>query len=220
MKRFQIITGIFLLLFLAANAPLDAQRGMRGMRMDSLRIHRMDSMRMGRMGMRSDSVSARFLRPGMGPGRDGFGRRGMGPMWNGPMANRMYMWNSPMGRGMGPVWMGPMHRNMGPAWWGPAWWAPSGRGFDSANVNRMRHNGMGMGLGSFFPDSIPGITPKQKAALKDLREKNQGEMKKFREDMASKMQSMREEHRKGMMDLLTPEQKKWVESRYPGLKGK
>jgi len=98
-----------------------------------------------------------------------------------------------MGRGIGATWGGPM-----------------GRGADSVIMGRMRR--YPMGREGYFLENIPNLTEKQKAALEELRVKNQSEVKIFREETASKMKNMREIYNEKMMELLTPEQKKWVES--------
>jgi Spy/CpxP family protein refolding chaperone len=72
---------------------------------------------------------------------------------------------------------------------------------------------MPTGLARYMIESMPNVTEKQKKAFSDLMLKQQDEMKKFREETAAKMQSMRDSHRKNMMNLLTDEQKKFVESK-------
>ena len=186
MKRLKLIIGILLLLLLAGSSALNAQRGMRGMMQDSVRMNRM------RMVMRHDTSHMRPMRPGMGP------------IWQGQM------WWGPMGRGMGHMWISPpMRRGMG-----PVWWSPMGRGPDSSMMNRIGRNRTGM-YGSRL-ERIPDLTDNQKAVLEKIRADNQAEMKKFREETAAKMKSMRENHREKIMDQLTPEQKKWVESNDSG----
>jgi hypothetical protein len=183
MKKLKSVVGILLLMLLAGSSNLNAQRGMRGMMQDTVRMNRM------RMYMRHDTADMRPIRRGMG-----------GPMWQG------HMWWGPMGRGMGYIWMTPpMRRGVGPMWWGPM-----GRGRDSSMMNRMGRNRTGM-YGNRL-EHIPNLTDKQKAALEKIRADNQAEMKKFREEAAAKMKTIRENHREKIMDQLTPEQKKWVES--------
>lgn len=60
-------------------------------------------------------------------------------------------------------------------------------------------------------ENIPDLTEKQKKDIADLRKKQQDEMQKFREEMQGKMQEMRESQRTKIMNLLTPEQKKWFD---------
>ncbi|MFZ0280472.1 MAG: hypothetical protein WAL29_02385 [Bacteroidales bacterium] len=185
MKRLKLIIGILLLLLLAGSSTLNAQRGMRGMMQDSVRMNRM------RMDMRQDTAA---MRPFM---------RGMSPMYHSPM------WRGPMGSGMGHMWMNPyMRRGMVPGWWGPM-----GRGMDSTMRNRMRRDGMG--INGNLPERIPNLTDNQKTAIEKIRADNQAEMKKFRDETSAKMKSMREKHRETIMDQLTPEQRKWVESNVP-----
>jgi hypothetical protein len=48
--------------------------------------------------------------------------------------------------------------------------------------------------------------------LKPKKAKHQDEMKKLREETSVKMNSLRETHRKNMLNLLTDEQKKFLDS--------
>jgi Spy/CpxP family protein refolding chaperone len=78
--------------------------------------------------------------------------------------------------------------------------------------------GYGMGMlrpasGTWLIDNIPNLTEKQKKDISDLRQKQREEMQKFREDNAVKIKSMQESHRSKIMNLLTDEQKKWVDER-------
>ena len=75
----------------------------------------------------------------------------------------------------------------------------------------MRH----MGPGNMMLESIPNVTEKQKKDIADLQMKQQDEMKKLRDEMTAKMQTMRDTHRKNMMNILTDEQKKFLESKAP-----
>jgi len=93
----------------------------------------------------------------------------------------------------------------------------SGRGF-YMRPGRM----MGRGQGNMAPrfnregimrfNRIPGITEKQRQEIADLRLKHMQEMDKFREETFAKMQDLREANRKEMMNILTPEQQKFLES--------
>lgn len=173
---------MMLVFLLAVTNPLSAQRGMRGMMSDSLR--------MSRMGIRHDSINSRFIRPDMPPMM-------RGPMWNSPGRWEMNrMWRNPWQRGMGPQWFGPFGRRMDP-----------GMNF------RMRRPGAGRYSNGL--ENIPNLTDKQKSTLEDLRQQNQAEMKKFREEIGSKMKSLRDDHRQKILEILTPDQRKWFESHNP-----
>ena len=103
-----------------------------------------------------------------------------------------------MMRGMGPG-MG-MRRGMHP-----------GMGM----MNRMPMDSLGWmpaGPGRRMLESIPNVTENQKKQIEDLMKKNQDEMKKLREEMSSKMKSLMETHRKDMLNILTDDQKKYIES--------
>jgi Spy/CpxP family protein refolding chaperone len=93
-----------------------------------------------------------------------------------------------------------------------------GPGFkpDSLGMRGMRHgrgqfdlNPMGPGMRMF--GNIPDLTDKQKKNIDELMQKKQDEMKKLRDEMMTKMKGIRDSHRAKIMDLLTPEQKKWFE---------
>jgi hypothetical protein len=226
MKKFGIISGLFLLIVLTCNFPLEAQRGMRGMMMDSVRMNRMrgmmmDSVRMNRMrGMMMDSVrmsrmSGGFdmgqnrgpgfkpdslgMRRGMRPGRGQFGLYPMGPgMFPGP------------GFGMrGQMHPGPMRGRMGRGSGNDHMMGMMGRGMQPIPGEGMNNQRQRPGMRMF--GNIPDITDKQKKNIDELMQKQQDEMKKLRDEMMTKMKGIRDSHRAKIMDLLTPEQKKWFE---------
>jgi hypothetical protein len=81
-------------------------------------------------------------------------------------------------------------------------------------MGNIDHNGWGpMNTQRLMMESIPNVTEKQKQEIADLRIKQQDEMKMFREEMAAKMQTMRETHKKSLLNILTDEQKKFLESK-------
>ena len=86
------------------------------------------------------------------------------------------------------------------------------RGFGPGAQQRMRPTRSEQGFGPAI-NNIPNLTEKQKNDIAELRTKQQQEMQKLRDESANKMQLMRDAHRKKMLDLLTDEQKKYVESR-------
>jgi hypothetical protein len=134
--------------------------------------------------------------------RDGQGAWHGKGMWNmrgrfadgmrGGMMNNM---RPGMGRGMRQG-MGPQMRM------GRAMWPMHG---DSTAM-------MPLGPGRRMLESIPNVTEDQKKQIGQLMQKNREEVKKITEEFASKMKSTRESNRKEMLDLLTPEQKKYFES--------
>jgi hypothetical protein len=72
------------------------------------------------------------------------------------------------------------------------------------------------GFGPMAPElkrleSIPDLTDKQKKEIAILKQGYRNEVQKFREETATKMKNMRDAHRKKLMDLLTDEQKKYLE---------
>jgi hypothetical protein len=184
MKRAGQITGILLMLLLAGNTTLDAQRGNRG-GMDTTRMNRPER-------------GAGFIQ---GPNDQNFNGRGQGPM-----AQNF------RGRGQGPAYQnfrgrgqGPMARMRGPA---------GRQQFGLKNGNPPAPFGeprkMQGGPGRDGITNIPNLTEKQKTELADLKKEQQAEMKKFRDEMNTKMQSIREDHKKKMLGLLTEEQKKAI----------
>jgi hypothetical protein len=140
------------------------------------------------------------------------GMRGMRPDSSEMKMKRMNQWQMPMGHmgmgyGMG-FRMGP--GRMGPGRMGPGMWGGPMR-------PGMGHPGMGMrqeAPGRNI-ENIPNLTEKQKNDITELRQKNQQEMQKIRDEMQLKMKEMRESQRTKIMNLLTPEQKKWFEENAP-----
>jgi hypothetical protein len=97
------------------------------------------------------------------------------------------------------------------------------RNMDMRRGMEMRRDRMqGRGPGEMFPgsrdgglmrfDRIPGLTDAQRKEMTDLRLKHMQDMDKFREETFAKMQDLREKNRKEMMNILTPEQQKSLES--------
>jgi hypothetical protein len=200
MKRYGRLIGLMLVMLIAGPGIVNAQRGMRRMMPDSVRMNRMkrgfEKYPLEQMAPGFDTLKLNHPGPGMGPfGMDrmhwgmfpgpGYGMRGW--MWWGPMRERMW-------RGFGPGWMDMPHRGMRPFW------------SDSTGTWRP---------GPWRFNDIPNLTEKQKKQIQDLRQNQQEEVRKFREDMMQKMRSMREFNHQKIMDLLTPEQKKWIEKNMP-----
>jgi hypothetical protein len=202
MKSFLKIIGLLLVILMAINLSLNAQRGMRGMMMDSTRIYRM-----GRgmdMGMKPDTMMIRGMRqrmPQMQRNRMGqfiypmYEMRRPAPgMRN---ADRGMRWMGP-GMERQAMYMGHMHPGMGMRY----------------QATRMRGSAMDMrqpSKGMRVIENIPNLTDKQKKDIADLRLKQQEEMKKLRDEAQVKMTSLRESQRGKVISLLTEEQKKWVE---------
>lgn len=175
MKNAGKIAGMLLMLLIAGNLSLSAQRGgMRGMRPDSAGTNRMmmQHRQMPLMMQHPDSMKMGGMHHGRAP---------------------MHMRN--MEQMMYPMWRMGRHAMYG-----------------------MRQPGMGMRYpahGIRIMDNIPNLTDKQKKDIADLRQKQQEEMKKIRDENQAKIQSMRESHKTKVMNLLTDEQKKWIEGNTP-----
>jgi hypothetical protein len=199
MKTTVKLTGILLMLMLAFNVSLNAQRGSRGMS---------DNTGMNRMRIASDTLH----RQGMNLRRDSLRMRGMGPQQMGPgrmtpggqFYARHPMYGMRNGMGRGPWMQRGMRDRM----------AAGSIGGMRRGMGNIDHNGWGpMNTQRLMMESIPNVTEKQKQEIADLRIKQQDEMKMFREEMAAKMQTMRETHKKSLLNILTDEQKKFLESK-------
>jgi hypothetical protein len=114
----------------------------------------------------------------------------------------MYGMHRMMGRGMRNGFM----RSMGPR---------MGYGM-MRGMDRMPNDSIGwmpMNPGRRMLESIPNVTENQKKQIEDLTKKNMDEIKKLREEMFSKMQGIRDSQRKEVLNILTDEQKKFLELR-------
>jgi hypothetical protein len=190
MKKMVKITGMALMLIMAAVLTLSAQQNMGGIRMDTTGMHRM-MMNPGHMQMIPDSMQMHGMRRGvrpdmMQPGMGGMNRdRMMGGMQGGmgqcPMMQNMMQQRRDMqqrGMGMGQGMQGMMHQRM-------------------------------------MMENIPNLTDKQKKDIAVMMIDQQTEMQKFRDEMQSKLQAIREAQRANIEKLLTPDQKKWLDENSP-----
>jgi hypothetical protein len=202
-----------LIILLLTGSSLSAQRGMYGFRGDTAFINqRHDSIRMHmaqrRMAMNGDSLDWRIRRSDrrmhdMIPHNFG---RGYGE-WRNPNMDRRYMraynfQNQRTARDlrMHQRFYGSLREAGRPGM------IASGRG-----MGQLRNNTPGR----MIMESMPGVTEKQKEELVRLNEKNKEEMKKFREKQQEAFNAMREDHRKKVMNILTDDQKKWLEENAP-----
>lgn len=124
------------------------------------------------------------------------------PMWgmHGNMDSGMRFG---MMRGMHPGMKFGMMRGMHPG---------TGFGMRKGMSDRDSIGWMPMGPGRRMLESIPNVTENQKKQIEDLVKKQHDEIMKLREEMHSKMQSIIDSHRKDMLNILTDEQKKFIES--------
>ena len=200
MKNKGKITSMLLMILLAGSFSLSAQRGMRGMRPDSagMRGMRMERMHMPLMMQHPDSVKMGGMHHGMSPMQMNHMDRFMCPMC---MMGRQMAGNWQRGRGMNQApGMGRMGRGM-------RMMAPG-----------MQRPAMGMqrqAPGMRVMENVPNLTDKQKKDIADLRLKQQEDMQKFRGEMQEKMNDLRESHKTKVMNILTDDQKKWVEENTP-----
>lgn len=195
MKKIKIILSVLLVAFVAGNSHLNAQRGNRGFRTDSVRISRSDTSFMNRTWMKR---SPAFNRPGW----YGYGQMRTFPGWRG------FSYQSPGFRQPDYYWPGPGRR-----WINPVPPFPGKGGADSVYFDRSSRPMMrGADL---WMERIPDLTDAQKSKLKELIDRNQAEMDKFRSETSETMNKMRINHREKLFEILNPEQKKWLESRMP-----
>ncbi len=84
------------------------------------------------------------------------------------------------------------------------------------NMRRMGNDStavMPFGAGRRMLESIPNVTSDQKKQIEDLLRKQQDDMKKLREEMSAKMKDEINSNRKDMLNILTAEQKKFIENK-------
>jgi hypothetical protein len=217
MKNKVKTAGLIMILVLTASFTLNAQRGMRGFRNDSMFV-RHDSARMQmagrRMAMMNHDSLSKGMRgdrrmPGMGPQMRGFAGQGRDRGMMNPSYG-MRQRGPGMMRGMGHMpGMAPgmaMHGMMNQPHRRPGMMAYGNRGRD---VMMRRSPEM------LIRESIPDLTTKQKDELSKINEKHRDEMQKMREKQQKTFKDLRDDHRKKVMDILTPEQKKWMEENAP-----
>lgn len=190
MKSAGRIMMMILVLSMAVSSIMHVQRGMRGMMTDSVIMGRPGDrmIQMRHMNMPPDSMRMNMMRNHMER------MRIHGAMWGVPM----YHPNSGFGMRSG------MARKPGFRF---------SDGFGSGSVNHPEFGPLIPGLRRL--ETVPNLTEKQKKDIADLRQIHQDEMQKFREETAVSMKSMRDAHRKKLMDILTDEQKKYLEGNSP-----
>ncbi len=106
-----------------------------------------------------------------------------------------------MGRGMRFGMMRGMHHGMGPGM--------------MSGMGRMPMDSIGFmpfGPGRRLLESIPNVTENQKKQMEDIIKKRNDDLKKLREDTFSKMKDIVAADRKEMLNVLTDDQKKFLES--------
>jgi hypothetical protein len=106
-----------------------------------------------------------------------------------------------MSRGMRFGTMGGMHPGMGPGM--------------MRGMGRMPMDSIGFmpfGPGRRLLESIPNVTDNQKKQMEDIIKKRNDDLKKLREETFSKMKDIVAANRKEMLNVLTDDQKKFLES--------
>jgi hypothetical protein len=86
-----------------------------------------------------------------------------------------------------------------------------GPGFRSG-MGPFYQEGLGpVGPGTMVLESVPNVTENQKKEIAELLKKHQDDMAKIREEMSAKIQTIRETNRKSLYNILTDEQKKYID---------
>jgi hypothetical protein len=190
MKNTVKIAGILMILLLAGS-NLAAQRGMRGFRSDTVSMNqRRDSIRM-QMSARRRSMNMDSTRWGM---------RHPGGMTQGMMNHHGYRGYMPYNS----------DRNIN------RMRQPFSGNFGNRRQGMMAY-GRGMGdlrqnmPGRMIMESMPGVTQQQKDELAKLNDNQREEMQKLRDKQQEAVKALRDEHRKKVMNILTDDQKKWLE---------
>ena len=185
MKRSSTIIGLLLVILIAGNGC----HSIRNEKRDIKENGKMIRMRVGQMFRHNRAMPDMHGRmfQGMRPGMMGAMGPGMGMMRGMRPGMRNGMEGMRPGMGMG------MRRGMGSMPGDSTGWMP-------------------MGPGRRMLESIPNVTENQKKQITELMTKHQDEMKKLQEEMSSKMQSLMDSHKKDMLNILTDEQKKYIES--------
>jgi hypothetical protein len=188
MKKVGTLFGLLLLLLIISIGCHDVKHDSGSMK-NSREMRRMKMGQEFRHNGRMPYMSG-GIEQGMGNGM----RRDMGPgMRHKMMRGRGHGMRYGMMRGTGPGMGSGMMRGMGRMPLDSIGWIP-------------------MGQGRRILESIPNVTEQQKSQIKDLITKQQEEMKKLREEMTVKMKSIMDSHRKNILNILTDDQKKFIES--------
>jgi hypothetical protein len=186
MKSTGRMIGVMLLLFIVAGGSVNAQK------------EPSDTTRTNKAWMYHRDMSGMRHMKGMGQLTDSMK---MGEMrhrfdYMDMRGRRSYMW----GWRMQPEdWFGYMPHMHGMRGMGPMGWD---------RFSRHQYGADRLGI-----ENIPNLTDKQKKEIADLRQKHLDEMSKYRDDVRSKIEGMRESHRKDLLNILTDEQKKFLEGR-------
>ena len=185
MKRSSTIIGLLLVILIAGNGC----HNIRHERGDIKENGKTIRMRVGQMLRNNREMAGMHGRmfQGMRPGMMGAMGPGMGMMRGMRPGMRNGMGGMYQGMGMG------MRRGMGSMPGDSTGWMP-------------------MAPGRRMLESIPNVTENQKKQITELMTKHQDELKKLQEEMSSKMQSLMDSHKKDILNILTDEQKKYIES--------
>ena len=185
MKRNSTIIGLLLVILIAGNGCHNIRHESGDIKENGKTIR----MRVGRMFRHNGAMPGMHGRmfQGMRPGMMGAMGPGMGMMRGMRPGMRNGMGGIRPGMGMG------MRRGMGSMPGDSTGW-------------------MSMAPGRRMLESIPNVTENQKKQITELMTKHQDELKKLQEEMSSKMQSLMDSHKKDILNILTDEQKKYIES--------
>lgn len=185
--------AVMLLILLVTGLNLEAQRGIRGFRNDTIS-----------MKQRHDSLGMQIHGRRMSPQAFGGGN----DAWMAPGMGQRGMRNGDFGYGR--------QKSQGMNHWGMR--QP---GFRDGHRSGMMAYGKGRGPmmndapGRRIMESMPGVTAKQKDELAKLNQKQMEDMKTLREKHQEAVKALRDEHQKKVQALLTDEQKKWLQDNAP-----
>ena len=185
MKRSSTIIGLLLVILLAGNGC----HSIRNEKRDIKENGKMIRMRIGEMFRHNKAMAGMHGRMFQGMNHNMMG--GMGPGMGRMRGMRPWMRNGMAG----------MRPGMGMGMW---------RGTGSMQGDST--GWMPMDPGRRMLASIPNVTENQKKQITELINKHQDEMKKLQEEMSSKMQNLMDSHKKDMLNILTEEQKKYIET--------
>lgn len=189
MKTTVKFTVMLLMFMLAFNISMNAQPGMKGT-MDYGHMNRMsgDTTLHHGMRMRGDTLRMRGMRHEMAP-------------W------RYY----PQGQFFDHRQMYGMHRGMEDRPGMRGYMVP-GQDFRGAGTFDRRGQGAA-GPGRQILESVPNVTEKQKKEITELLQKQREDVIKVRQEMTAKIKTIRENSKKSLNNILTDEQKKYLDSR-------
>jgi hypothetical protein len=227
MKRIVTMTALMLLILAVGDGCHNARHDRRGIKNFSGTAGISNNFRRNRrLYAASDSTGTMFMNHGMGQGQMPFSGRYMNHRF-------MYGMRGGIGRGLGYGTLRPglgygMMRNMQPGTgYGMMGGIQPGMGYGMMGGMRpgMGYGMMGgiqpgtgyglmlgMGPGMRLLERIPNLTDKQKKDIEEIAKHQRDEVIKLSDEMNAKMQAIRDSGKKSILNVLSDDQKKTVES--------